>query len=235
MIIHRLVWQHVTGRHDEGFYRHQAREAIAWMAAKGVVVGPGVKVLDLGCGHGVFGLELVRSGCGVTFADKVNWLLPELAQHDFVETDVVRDDIANLGVFDLVVCSNMLEHIADIPVFIAKLGGIIAPGGVLYLSWTNWLSPWGGHEISPFHYLGPDLGTRLYDRLIGKKRLHSPHENLFPTYIGSVVRLVKAQPRLRLLDMAPRYYTEFSFIAKVPVLREFLTWNCAMLIGREPD
>jgi hypothetical protein len=34
------------------------------------------------------------------------------------------------------------------------------------------------------------------------------------------------------LRMAPRYYTELSFLMHIPVLREFLAWNCAMLIGR---
>ena len=31
---------------------------------------------------------------------------------------------------------------------------------------------------------------------------------------------------------APRYYPEFSFILKLPVVREFLTWNCALLISK---
>ena len=33
---------------------------------------------------------------------------------------------------------------------------VTRPGGLVYLSFTNWYSPWGGHEMSPWHYLGRD-------------------------------------------------------------------------------
>ncbi len=36
---------------------------------------------------------------------------------------------------------------------------------------------------------------------------------------------------LRIERLAPRYYSEFAFLVHLPVAREFLTWNCAMLIA----
>jgi hypothetical protein len=100
----------------------------------------------------------------------------------------------------------------------------------LYLSWTNWLSPWGGHELSPFHYLGPARGQWLYDNLIRKARKHTIYKNLFPTYIGETIKLIRRQPGLQVRAIAPRFYTEFSFIIHLPWLREFLAWNCAALV-----
>jgi hypothetical protein len=32
--------------------------------------------------------------------------------------------------------------------------------------------------------------------------------------------------------VVPRYYSELSFIMLIPLLREFLAWNCAVLIQR---
>ena len=39
-------------------------------------------------------------------------------------------------------------------------------------------------------------------------------------------------PRLEVEAMAPRYYTEFSLLMRLPGVREFLAWNCALLLRR---
>ena len=49
-------------------------------------------------------------------------------------------------------------------------------------------------------------------------------------YLGETLRWIQAQPGLRVVRAAPRYYTELAFLLKIPVLREFLAWNCALLI-----
>jgi SAM-dependent methyltransferase len=137
-----------------------------------------------------------------------------------------------LGRFDLVICSNVYEHLAKPEQFIASIGQLLNPGGWFYLSWTNWLSPWGGHEFSPFHYLGPSHGHRVYDRIVRKPRLHTPFVNLFPTHVGRTLKRLRVQPDLTLVKVAARYYPEFSFVTRIPLLREFLTWNCAVLLRR---
>lgn len=187
-------------------------------------------MLDLGCGHGVFGAELAKRGCVVTYSDEQNSLLPELAGANFRAFNIDRDDFTKLGRYDLVVCSNVLEHLPRPAEFIGRMGMLLKPGAKFYLSWTNWLSPWGGHEFSPFHYLGASRGHRIHDRLGRGQRSHTPGVNLFPTYIGEVLRWIDAQPGLKVVCAAPRYYTELGFLLKIPVLREFLAWNCALLI-----
>lgn len=213
------------------FYAMQATDAIRWLQVQGVALGPGTRVLDLGCGHGVFGGELARMGCHVTFADEQNHLLPEHRGRPFLPINLDRDDPAILGTHDVVVCSNVLEHLSRPRPFLQQASRLLAPGGRLYLSWTNWLSPWGGHEFSPFHYLGPSLGTRLYDHL-GRSRFHEPGKNLFVTHIGEVLRWLEADGQLVVRAMAPRYYTELDWILRCPGLREFAAWNAALLLGR---
>lgn len=232
MIIHKLIWQHLRRRDDPDFYLLQARDAIGWMEQAGVVFDERTSVLDLGCGHGIMGGELVRRGCTVTFADESNSLMPSLAAAPFRQINLDLDDPAILGTHQIVICSNVLEHLARPFDFLARFSCLLPPGGYLYLSWTNWLSPWGGHDFSPFHYLGPRLGHRVYDRVVRRQRIHTPFVTLYPTHIGPVLRALRCQKQVRVVKVAPRYYPELSWITAVPVMREFLTWNCAVLLVR---
>ena len=104
--------------------------------------------------------------------------------------------------------------------------------GEILLSWTPWYSPWGGHEFSPFHYLGARFGYSFYTRILKKPSQHVPYQNLFPTYIGRTLRRIRNESNLRIVQIAPRYYPECSFLMHIPIVREFLAWNCAMLIKR---
>lgn len=231
MIIHKLIMRYLKYRDDESFYRLQAQDTLHWLEKSGLKL-KGVTVLDLGCGHGMIGGELLKKGSRVTFADKARNLLPEYVDVDFQTIDVDKDDIANLGTYDLVICSNVLEHIPRPGLLIGSIDQVLNPGGRLYLSWTNWLSPWGGQDYSPFHYLGPRYGHLEYDRLIGRKRTHTPYIDLFPTSIRSILKIVGQNARLRIIRIFPRYYPEFSFVVHIPVLREFLTWNCVIFAER---
>ena len=232
MILPQLLARFLRHRDDAVFYRMQAEDAVRWLEANGVRAGDAGAALDLGCGHGVFGGELLKRGWRVTFADEANGLRDEFKPHPFRPVNLDTDRIGELGRYDLVICSNVLEHLAHPKRLIEAAPSLLKPGGVFYLSWTNWLSPWGGHEFSPLHYLGAGLGPRLYDRFASRPRFHTPYRNLFPTYIGSILTEIRANPGLEVRAMAPRYYTEFGWIMRVPGLREFAAWNAALLIGR---
>jgi SAM-dependent methyltransferase len=230
MILHRLLWRFARHRDDAEFYRLQAVDAIRWIRSRGVPLTPGFTALDLGCGHGVFGRELAALGGHVTYADERSYLPPDLAGATFLPINLDREPLDRLGRHDLVICSNVLEHLGRPEAFLSQVHALLKPSGCLYLSWTNWLSPWGGHEFSPLHYLGPRLGPALYDRLSRRPRFHQPQVNLFPTYIGHILRHIERQTALTVVARAPRYYTEFPFLLAVPGLREFVTWNCALLL-----
>lgn len=232
MIIHKLIARHFRGGPDADFSRLQAQDSVAWLQRQGVRLGAGVAVLDLGCGNGVFGIELERHGCQVTFADAGDWLPAARDRSRFRRVDIDHDDLTGLGAYDLVVCSNVLEHLARPERLIASLTALLRADGRVYLSWTNWLSPWGGHDFSPFHYLGPRLGPKVFDRVMRRPRSLKPFENLYPTHIGSTLRQLRRQPGLRLLKVVPRYYPELACLMWLPGLREFLAWNCAVLAAR---
>ncbi len=235
MIIHRLIAHHLKHGDDAAFYQLQADDAIQWLTAQSIPLAPETHALDLGCGHGIFGATLMKKGCQVTFADQSNALDPGLKEAPFHAIDLDHDPYSPLGTYDLVICSNVLEHLSDPDRFLKHCREILNPGGHLYLSWTNWLSPWGGHDFSPFHYLGPHWGPKIFDALIGRKRIHTPFETLYPTYIGSLLRQIRALEGLDVRATVPRYYTEAAALMHLPIIREFIAWNCAMLIQRTPN
>ena len=233
MVLPKLIAHHLKHRDDPEFYRMQAEDAIQWLQRKGVPLNSSVIAIDLGCGHGVFGDALLKHGCQMTFSDEQNFLIDRLKHHPFKPFNIDAQEFRELGQFDLVICSTVLEHLAKPEKFLTTLQDSLKPGGWFYLSWTNWLSPWGGHEFSPFHYLGPRLGPRVADKLTGRKRLHTPFENLYPTSIGHTLSLLKRNTCVRIRAIEPRYYPEFKFICRIPAVREFLTWNCALLLQRQ--
>lgn len=212
----------------EPFYRMLAAEAAADLDARH---GPleGKVILDLGCGPGVYTRALRDRGAKVIPVDKdpgETRLLGEPPE-GLVLADAgdlpLADESAD-GVF----CSNLLEHTPNTPEVIREIERVLKPGGWAYVSWTNWYSPWGGHDMSPYHFLGPRLGPRLYERRHGPPRKNRFGEGLWPVHVGRTIKLVRMRPRLRIERVEPRYWPQLRFISKVPGLRELASWNCVI-------
>jgi SAM-dependent methyltransferase len=186
--------------------------------------------LDVGTGVGTLPEALTRAGADVVALDLEDRRVPVTRQTRFVvgrgERLPFRDEA-----FDGVISSNVLEHVEDTWGLIEQLLRVCRPGGLVYLSWTNWYSPFGGHEWSPFHYAGPTLGPRLYRAVLGKSPMNVPGESLFPVHVGEVLRGLKERGMV-LSDVAPRYWPALRFLARIPGLREVAMWNCVVLIKK---
>ena len=135
------------------------------------------------------------------------------------------------GAFDVVHCSNVLEHVPDPWELIAELLRVCRTGGVVYISWTNWYSPFGGHDWSPFHYLGPRVGLRAFRAVRGRDPIQMPGRKLFPVHVGEIVRGLERR-RVDVVDVAPRYWPSLRFLARVPWLREVALWNCVIVLRK---
>ena len=107
MIIHRLIAHHLKHGDDTAFYEMQAKDAVSWMQSRHVAMNTKVQVLDLGCGHGVFGGELEKFDCQVSYADIECNLNTERASAPFTHINLDEDDYEELGRYDLIVCSNV--------------------------------------------------------------------------------------------------------------------------------
>jgi SAM-dependent methyltransferase len=191
----------------------------------------GRRLLDLGCGPGFYTAALRERGADVIPVDNDP---AEMAGTGVPPEGAIVADAGALPIEDSsvdgVFCSNMLEHTPTPERVIAEIERVLRPGGWGYISWTNWLSPWGGHSISPYHYLGPRLGPRVHDRLHGSAAKNRVGEGLFPTYIGRMLRLVRTRPGLEIERVEPRYWPRLAFICRIPGLRELASWNCVIRV-----
>jgi SAM-dependent methyltransferase len=137
------------------------------------------------------------------------------------------------GGADVVFSSNVLEHVADPMGLIEEMIRAARPGGLVYLSFTNWYSPWGGHEMSPWHYLGPGYAERRYVRRHRREPKHECGVNLFPVHVGPMLRALRTRPDVTIVEARPRYYPRWCrLLVRLPGLREVATWNLMLIMRR---
>ena len=211
-----------------GFYRELAMRASADVDRR---FGPlaGQRILDVGCGPGWYTQALRARGAGVI---PIDYSEEELRLNGDPPTGAIVGDAMDLPLADAsvdgVFASNMLEHTPDSRQVIAEMARVLRPDGWIYLSWTNWFSPWGGHDMTPYHLLGPRLGARLYERHHGQAPKNLLGHTLWPVHIGPTLRFVRSRPDLEIVRVEPRYWPRLRMIVRVPLLREVATWNCVI-------
>jgi arabinofuranan 3-O-arabinosyltransferase len=143
----------------------------------------------------------------------------------------LRDDAAQV-----VHCSNVLEHVRTPERLLAELTRVLEPGGIGYLAFTPWLSPWGGHETSPWHYLGGERALRRYERRTGRDAKNRYGTNLFPLHIPSVRSWFEANRRITVLWQGPRYWPpSWHWVGRAGAVGEAVSWNHLVIFRREPD
>lgn len=134
---------------------------------------------------------------------------------------------------DVCYSSNVLEHVPDPWTMAEEMLRVTRPGGVVYLSFTVWLSPWGGHETAPWHYLGGESAARRYRRRHGHEPKNRFGASLFPVSVADALLWARHTPHGELLDAFPRYHPWWARgVVRVPGLRELATWNLAVVLRR---
>jgi SAM-dependent methyltransferase len=135
--------------------------------------------------------------------------------------------------FDLVTCQTVLIHVADPRKVIREMVRVTKPGGLVFLSYTLWYGPWGGHETAPWHFLGGHRAARRYE----KKHGHPPKNvfgtSLFPITAAAGLRWARRQSAAEVLALIPRYLPRWAWwVLRVPVMRELATWNLAIVLRK---
>ncbi|HEY5110723.1 MAG TPA: class I SAM-dependent methyltransferase [Acidimicrobiales bacterium] len=195
----------------------------------------GDKVLDLGCGFGRHAFEAARRGASVvaldagrdevegvaaTFAAMVE--AGELAEGS-LHANVVQGDALHLpfpdATFDVVVCSEVLEHIPDDLAAMSELTRVLRPGGTMAITVPRFGPELVNWALSDEYHNVPGGHIRIYRRSVLEERLsstgmvvkghhyahglHSPYWWL-KCFVGTTNdehRLVKAYHRLLVWDI----------------------------------
>lgn len=192
-------------------------------------------VLDIGGGPGYFADAARKRGAR---AITVDCSLQELSLHGRKPTLAVVGDGSALPIrsdsFEVVHTSNVLEHVASVSDFLDEAVRVTKRSGIVFVSFTVWLSPWGGHETSPWHLLGGERAAQRYQRKYGRPPKNRFQESLFPVYVSGFERLLRNRSDISVVESFPRYYPSWaSFLSRIPVLREFATWNFAAILSKD--
>jgi SAM-dependent methyltransferase len=229
----RLFRLFLTEQTDpDSFYAALAADAASQLAD--YVAVQGSTVLDIGGGAGYVTREFRSRGanCYLFELDEAELTSRGEPPASAVLADgywlPVRD-----GGADVCVSSNVLEHVRDPRGLIEEMVRATKPGGLIYLSFTNWYSPWGGHEMSPWHYLGAASAERRYVRKHGKPPKNRVGRSLFPVHIGSVLKMMRDRSDVEVISARPRYYPRWCRpLLLIPGLREIATWNLLLILRR---
>jgi len=135
-------------------------------------IGPGVRVLECGCGTGIFTRELAKTGAHITAVDIAAELLSEAREQcparnvDFVQTNLEDPQELPDAFFDVLCGVSVLHHLA-LPSSLVALKGKLRSGARFAFSEPNLLNP-----INKYLIFTPDLEKR-------RKRGVSPTEMAF--------------------------------------------------------
>ena len=189
----------------------------------------GRTVLDVGAGPVQFARAFAAAGARYVALDADPG---ELRTRPAVAARGERLPFADRSV-DVCFSSNVVEHVPAPWRFADELVRVTRPGGLVVVAYTNWLSPWGGHETSPWHYLGGYPAAERYGRRYGHPPKNRYGAGLYPVSVAAGLRWATGRPDAELLEARPRYLPAYARpLLRVPGLREIATWNLWLVLRR---
>jgi SAM-dependent methyltransferase len=130
---------------------------------------------------------------------------------------------------DICLSSNVAEHVPRPWQLGGEMLRVTKPGGLVVLSYTVWLGPFGGHEMGLTHYLGGARAAARYARKHGHPAKNNYGSSLFA--VSAADGLNWAASTGAAVAAFPRYHPRWAWwLASVPVLREFLVSNLVLVL-----
>jgi ubiquinone/menaquinone biosynthesis C-methylase UbiE len=145
----------------------------------------GERILDAGCGTGLFTGEFLFQGANVVGLD-ISWAMLRWGQKKngalssrIVTADMVRLPFAD-GVFDKTVSITALEFIKDEKKAVTELFRVTKPGGIVVVATLNSLSPWADRRR--------ERARQLRDSIFNRVLFRSPAQLLAAAPVSGIVR-----------------------------------------------
>ncbi|XP_046819233.1 ubiquinone biosynthesis O-methyltransferase, mitochondrial-like [Vespa crabro] len=144
----------------------------------------GTKIIDIGCGGGIFSEPLARIGAEVTGIDNSLELIDVAKEHalldsslsgrlNYLQTTIEEFEKENTEKYDAVVASEILEHVSNQQLFLKSCSSVIKPGGSLFITTINkTLLSWLGAIIAGEYILKyVPIGTHDWNKFISPEEV----------------------------------------------------------------
>jgi SAM-dependent methyltransferase len=194
----------------------------------------GRRVLDVGGGPGYFAKAFSDAGLDYIGVEpdptEIHAAEPVLAREaaTYVRASGMALPFADNSV-DICLSSNVAEHVPRPWELGGEMLRVTRPGGLVVLSYTVWLGPFGGHEMGLSHYLGGARAAARYARKHGHPAKNNYGSSLFA--VSAAEGLDWAASTGALIAAFPRYHPKWAWrLTKMPVVREFLVSNLVLVL-----
>jgi 2-polyprenyl-6-hydroxyphenyl methylase / 3-demethylubiquinone-9 3-methyltransferase len=142
----------------------------------------GLRFLDIGCGGGLLSEPMARLGADVVGADASATNIEVAKLHaneggltiDYCAT--TAEALADAGEkFDIILNMEVVEHVADVELFIEACGRMLKPGGIMFVATINRTLKALGLAIIGAEYVLRWLpkGTHQYEKLVRPEELEA--------------------------------------------------------------
>jgi SAM-dependent methyltransferase len=197
----------------------------------------GRSLLDVGGGPGYFATAFADAGVRYIGVEpdpsEMHAAGPVLGREKatFVRASGMALPFADNSV-DICLSSNVAEHVPRPWQLGGEMLRVTRPGGLVVLSYTVWLGPFGGHEMGLSHYLGGARAAARYARKHGHPAKNNYGSSLFA--VSAADGLDWAASTGALIAAFPRYHPKWAWwLTALPVLREFLVSNLVLVLRRQ--
>jgi SAM-dependent methyltransferase len=190
-------------------------------------------LLDVGGGPGYFAKEFAAAGVhylGVEPDPVEMHAAPTTSTRTgaFVRASGMALPFADDSV-DICLSSNVAEHVPRPWRLGDEMLRVTRPGGLVVMSYTIWLGPFGGHETGLWHYLGGARAAARYTRKHGRAPKNNYGSSLFAVSVADGLRWAASTGAL--VAAFPRYHPRWAWwLMKVPLLREFAVSNLVLVL-----
>lgn len=143
----------------------------------------GLRFLDIGCGGGLLSEPMARLGADVVGADPstTNIEVAKLhMQSSGLQIDYraqTAEELAAAGeTFDVVLNMEVIEHVADVPLFLSETAKMVRPGGLMFIASINRTLKAYALAIVGAEYILRWLpkGTHSYEKLVRPAEIEGP-------------------------------------------------------------
>jgi SAM-dependent methyltransferase len=144
-------------------YEYAQRSLIPWLSQHRINPA-NLSIIDLGCLFGGYVVALARAGARCAGLDVDSYALQiaqRFAQQNKCQCGLIAGDLSDPSLwqrvgearYDLVLLRDVIEHLPQPAHALANVWQMLKPGGILYLEFPPYYSPYGGHQQLRQHLL----------------------------------------------------------------------------------